>query len=306
MPGRLLSRLGRHAAAILAAGIFLGLIAQDLAHLLRPALPGAVAGLMILAYLRVRFVDLRSELLQPRLLLLSAGMLLVCPVIMWWLCMLLGLPGVLTAAMVLGAALPTLFSSPSMVLLLGMDGALALALLMVTMLATPFSLALVAWGLLDFNLGISPLGLMLRLAAFLAACTLLGMLIRRLMGSERIHRNAGILDGISVLVLLTFAISIMDGIPAIFMANPARIIGFTLAAFAMNLGLQIFSASACLALGRRRALTLGFLSGNRSLGLLLAILPASADPGLALFFILGQFPIYILPAALAPLYRRLL
>jgi len=290
----------------MAAGIFLGLIAQDLAGLLRPLLPAAVAGLMILAYLRVRIVDLHAELRQPRLYLLGAGMLLIAPVLVWWLCTLLEVPAVLTAAMVLGAALPTLFSAPSMALLLGLDGALTLAMLLVTMLATPFALALVAAGLLDIDLGISPLALMLRLATFLAACVLVGMLIRRFMGAERVHRNSPLLDGIAVLVLLIFAISIMDGIPAIFAADPARILGFTLAAFALNLGLQILSASVCLAFGRRRALTLGFISGNRSLGLLLAVLPASADPGLALFFILGQFPIYLLPAALAPLYRRLL
>ncbi len=247
MPGRVLPWLGRHAAAIMAAGIFLGLIAQDLAGLLRPLLPAAVAGLMILAYLRVRIVDLHAELRRPRLYFLGVGMLLIAPVLVWWLCT-----------------------------------------------------------LLDIDLGISPLALMLRLAVFLGACVLVGIFIRRFMGAERVHRNSPLLDGISVLVLLIFAISIMDGIPAIFAADPSRILGFTLAAFALNLGLQIFSASVCLAFGRRRALTLGFISGNRSLGLLLAVLPASADPGLALFFILGQFPIYLLPAALAPLYRRLL
>ena len=58
--------------------------------------------------------------------------------------------------------------------------------------------------------------------------------------------------------------------------------------------------------GARRALTLGFACGNRSLGLLLAVLPASADPGLGLFLALGQFPIYLLPGAMAPLYRHML
>ncbi len=304
MPGAVLSWLGRHAPLILAAGIFIGLVAQELAQLLRPAVPAAVAALMILAYLRVRFGDLRTELLQPRLLLISAGMLLISPIVVWWLCLLLGVPAVLSTAMVLGAALPTLFSSPSMALLLGLDGALALATLLITMMLTPFTLALVAAVLLDFDLAISPLNLMLRLAVFLGGCMLVGMLIRRWIGTERVRRNNSQLDGISVLVLLIFAISIMDGIPAVFLENPQRIVYFVIAAFAMNMGLQLFSGALCLGLGRRRALTLGFISGNRSLGLLLAVLPASADPGLALFFILGQFPIYILPAALAPLYRK--
>ena len=65
------------------------------------------------------------------------------------------------------------------------------------------------------------------------------------------------------------------------------------------------AALAALPLGGHRALSLGFAAGNRNLGLLLAILPATADPALALFLALGQFPIYLLPWLMTPLYRRL-
>ena len=41
------------------------------------------------------------------------------------------------------------------------------------------------------------------------------------------------------------------------------------------------------------------------MGLLLAVLPADAAPDTILYFAVGQFPIYILPAALAGFYRRL-
>ena len=37
----------------------------------------------------------------------------------------------------------------------------------------------------------------------------------------------------------------------------------------------------------------------------LAVLPAGADPDIALFFALGQLPMYIMPAILAPLFRRM-
>ncbi len=42
------------------------------------------------------------------------------------------------------------------------------------------------------------------------------------------------------------------------------------------------------------------------MGLLLAVLPAGLHHDIALYFALAQFPIYILPALLKPLYGGLL
>jgi BASS family bile acid:Na+ symporter len=59
-------------------------------------------------------------------------------------------------------------------------------------------------------------------------------------------------------------------------------------------------------LDRRSALTVGYCSGGRHNALLMAVLPATADPDIFLFIAAVQFPIYIIPALLQPLYRRLL
>ena len=58
--------------------------------------------------------------------------------------------------------------------------------------------------------------------------------------------------------------------------------------------------------GRRAALSAGFISGTRNLAIILAVLPVSVDPDLPLFFAVGQFPIYIMPIILKPVFRRLL
>jgi BASS family bile acid:Na+ symporter len=42
------------------------------------------------------------------------------------------------------------------------------------------------------------------------------------------------------------------------------------------------------------------------MGLLLAVLPAATHPDILLYFAIGQLPMYLLPALLTPLYRRLL
>jgi hypothetical protein len=55
----------------------------------------------------------------------------------------------------------------------------------------------------------------------------------------------------------------------------------------------------------RLALAAGLLAGNRNQALFLAVLPATADPGVLLFFALGQVPMFLSPFLLRPVYRRL-
>lgn len=64
-----------------------------------------------------------------------------------------------------------------------------------------------------------------------------------------------------------------------------------LAACAATFGLNLVTAAALLPLGMRVAATAGMLSGFRSMALYLAVLPAAADPRVALFFGLYQIPL---------------
>jgi BASS family bile acid:Na+ symporter len=59
-------------------------------------------------------------------------------------------------------------------------------------------------------------------------------------------------------------------------------------------------------LDRRSALTAGYCSGGRNNGLLMAVLPAAANPDIFLFIAAVQVPIYVIPTLLQPIYRRLL
>jgi BASS family bile acid:Na+ symporter len=109
-----------------------------------------------------------------------------------------------------------------------------------------------------------------------------------------------------VILLIVFAIGLMDGVGERLVSEPRHVLTMIAIAFAANIGLQAVSAAAFLFAGRRRALTTGFLAGNRNMALLLAVLPAGTDPDVSLYFALGQFPLYILPMVMIPVYRHLL
>ena len=99
----------------------------------------------------------------------------------------------------------------------------------------------------------------------------------------------------------------MDGVVAQAMAQPLKLAGFVAGAFAgMLLCNLVVAAGAFPFLGRRDALTAGYCSGGRHNALLMAVLPASADADIFLFIAAVQFPIYLIPTLLQPLYRRLL
>ena len=106
---------------------------------------------------------------------------------------------------------------------------------------------------------------------------------------------------------MVFAIPLMDGVVARAIAEPVKLGGFILGAFGGMLLCNLVMAVGMLPfLDRRIALTAGYCSGGRHNALLMAVLPVAADPDIFLFIAAVQFPIYLIPTLLQPLYRRLL
>lgn len=216
-----------------------------------------------------------------------------------------GLPEGLAAAMLLWAASPPLIAAPALTTLLGLDAALALVGTALATFAMPLTLPPLALLLAGIDVGLDIGPLFVRLLFLTFGALALALVGRRVFGAAAIARHPGRIDGAIVLALLIFAVAAMDGITAQAMAEPLRVGGFVLAAFAANLSFQILGAVAFSRLPRRTALALGVTSGNRNLAVLVGSLGAAAPPDVFLYFAVGQLPIYLLPGLLAPIYRRL-
>jgi len=187
---------------------------------------------------------------------------------------------------------------------------LLLIVLVLGTLLVPLTLPLVALALLGFDIGADPVAMMLRMVTLVASAAVMAIITRRVFGEARVARSATMMDGMSVVLLIGFAIAIMDGITSRLTGDPAYIGLVTALSFAVYTGLMAISYGIFMlvmpAAGRRAALSAGFISGTRNLAIILAVLPASVDPDLPLFFAVGQFPIYIMPMVLKPVFRRLL
>lgn len=304
---RLLAFLGGHGPKVLFVGVFIGLVLPDLAALARPLVGPAVATLLVLTLLRVEWSQMAVYLRRPGLLaLLVVWLMLVSPVATWGVMALLPGPQPLEVALVLMAAAPPILGVTAIAILLGLDGALALVMALAATLLTPITVPLLSLWLLGLELEVSIAGFMARLALVVLGAFVLALVLRRLAGVGWFRARAVSLDGLVVLVMLVFAIAIMEGVTATIFTRPDVVALWILAAFVANPLLQVAAVLAFWWLGPRLALTVGLMSGNCNMGLLLAALPPQADYDVVLFFALAQLPMYMLPFVLTPLYQRLL
>lgn len=305
MLAHLVASAARNAAAVLAAGVFSGLVLPDAATALRPLLTPAVWGLLVLAGLRVDWAKVTEHRRQPlRIAAAMVWLLLLSPLAMAGIAGALGLPAGLAAALVLMAAAPPIISSPAFAVLIGLDAPLALMVMAVATVLTPLLLPLIAVNIIGLPLTTDTVTLALHLAGFIISALLAAAVVVRLIGRERLARGAATIDFASVVLLLAFAVAIMDGLTARLIAAPLQLLIVLAIAFAANAVLQAAGTLIFARLGRRAALTCGFLTGNRNMALLLAVLPAGTDPDVLLYFAVGQIPIYMLPLFMARLYRR--
>lgn len=298
--------MARHGGLLLAACIFVGVAAPPLAALLRETLTVTVAGLMTLVLLRIDLAQVLGYLRRPLMVAaLLAWLLIACPLIAYALVRAAGLDGPLGAALVIMATGCAATSSPAFARLVGLDASISLVVAVLSTLLVPFTAPPLALGLMGIDLAISVGALMGRLALIVGVPLLIALAIRRVVPPQRLSGWSGMVDGTVVLLLVMYGIGVMDGMQAKLLAEPAWIAGGLALAFLGNVGLNAATALAFLAAGRRVALAAGLLSGNRNMALYLAVLPAATDSHILLFFALCQFPLFLSPFLLRPLYDRL-
>lgn len=302
---RILSWLGRHGGAVIAVGVFLGLLLPPLASLLRPLLVPAILGPFLIALLRIDWRQLRAQIGRP------AGaaaallwLLLISPALVHLLLRPLGLPEAIHGGLVLMAAAPPLMASGYLALMLGLDAPLAVMLTLLGTALMPFTLPLVGLYLLGVDIDV-PLGdLMIRLGAVVGGSLALAALLRWLLPADFTRRHAEPLDGLAVLGLLLFAVAVMDGVTDMLLREPGFVLGCAITVYGLNVGLQAAGSGVFAWLGRRGALTIGLCSGSGNLGLLLAAIADRASFELLVFVATAQLPIYTLPVIQRPLYHR--
>jgi BASS family bile acid:Na+ symporter len=306
MLGAFLALLARRATLVLPGCVLIGLLFPPLAALLRPTLTPLVLLILVVAMIRTDWPALRHLASRPgRVAFAMALVMVLLGLAVAVIARHLGLEPGLALAVSLMCFCPPITSAPAFAPLLGLNQALCLVVAVAGLLIVPLTLPPLALQLLDLPLDIGVGALMARLAGLIGIALAIAVLFRVLL-RRHLARLAPAVDGAGVVMLIVFAIAIFDGVTAQILADPARVGVFVLASFGAHVTYQAIAIACSAWLGRRDALTVGFLAGTRNVGLLLAVLPASTDPAVFLYIATAQFPIYIMPTVLRPVYARLL
>lgn len=304
---RLLTLLAERATLFLPMALLLGLFLQDLAATLKPLVTPLAIVLLGIAMARTDWPSFVAVLRRPWLGIATVlAAMIAIPLLAAPLLRVLPIPESLALALALMGCLPPLTSMAAMSGFLGLDRAHALFAVLVGTALAPLTIPPLALALFGLDLKIGIWAFMARLAAIVVAGYGLALVLRWI-SRGREAKAAPLIDGALIVALLVFAIPIMDGVTARILAEPWRTGGFVLWSFIATLAyMAIVTAAFWPFVDRKLACTVGYAAGSRNNALLLAALPATVDPDYFLYIAAVQFPIYLIPTLMQPVYRRLL
>ena len=303
-----LAWLGRQGTRALAASIFLGLAVPPLAAYVKPHLGETVFVLLLFSYLRTDPTAFGRYLKAPGLTIVAALWVMVAvPLLFGAAYALSGIRAAwpaLYTIMILQMAITPITSSAAFAALMGLDVAFSLVTLIVSNALSPITTVAFSYFFLGTSL-FSPIELGIKLFFFFAASGAIAYAIRRVAGQEWIERKNEPIDGLNVIAVFIFAIAAMDGVPRHVMADPLFAIELLVLIFVLTCALIGLSVLVFLRAGLDRGLVIGLLAAFRNIGVVMSAVGTSL-PDLAWFyFAMVQFPIFLLPAVLRPLARRL-
>jgi len=304
-----LTWLGRRGPSALAAMIVIGIATPPLGAALRPYVAEAVFLLLTLAFLRADLTALGVLARRPaRVLAVVAWTMGVTPLAVLAAAgsgALAAFGPDMTIAFMLQAASLPMMAAPALAALVGLDATFALAGLLLASLLMPLtSPAILALG--DVGVAMSGVDLAFRLAGMLAGSALLGLGLRRAAGAGRVRAHREAVDGVNLVVLFVFVSSVMGDVGPALAEDAAGVVALALIGVVANLVLLIVTWAAFAAVaGARTGLAAGLLASQRNLGLMLAVAGPSLSETVWLYFAVSQIPIYLAPAILRPLARRI-
>lgn len=302
-----LAFIGRHGTLVMPSGIVVGLLIPQLTDLTRPLAEPLILVMFALSIYRLDPTEIRARLRRPAMVAFGVvWVLLLVPVMVFGLGYLFNLPPGLLIILTAWSACPPLVTIPGLAILLGLDGAAALLLMTGATILFPLTLPIVLAVLIGDGFGADPLAVAVRLMAIVLICCVAGQGARLLLGRRRVEASQNAADGVLVVLLAVFAVTIMGGLHRAMDVDMGRIPLFLFVAFAASAGLQLLSAGLFHRLPRASVATIALASGNRNFALLLPAVGTAFEADMWLYLGVVQFPIYILPMISKPLFRRYL
>ncbi|MBY8975260.1 hypothetical protein KHP62_05545 [Rhodobacteraceae bacterium NNCM2] len=295
--GMVLEWVGVRARWVLAVGVLAAFFMPGFSAMLRPWLSILVGLVFCAAMVRMDLRGMGARLVRPShlaaLLAWSVALMAVTPAVVWAGMSGLGLPEGYVAAVVYTTLAPPITSATALCLIIGLEAMFALELTIVASVVTPLIGPIMAKLLLGEAVPIDGISLGLRIAAMVLGGIVAAIVLRHLMGAERIERNRRKFDGVSAIVMWLVVVAVLDGAGARVVETPWLALGVFILAVIANFGLQVIAALSISVSGSPLAGAAGLMWGNRTVALYLAALPF--DPVFALYVAFFQVPMLFTP-----------
>jgi BASS family bile acid:Na+ symporter len=303
-----LALIGRYGTQGYAISIFLGLALPQLAAAARPLLAVTIFVFVMITFARVESAALKALIKRTAPLVLASAWLMLAPAAIVTLGLTLVGRSALDPGLVLGLAVqsaaPPIMSAPAIAMLLGLQPTLIMAAVLLTTALAPLVSTLIAGFVAGAAVPLDLAILIERLVILIGGAIAAALVLRLILGETRIRAHKASFDGLGVVMYFLFAVAAMDGVLASVVADPAKVVRFLAVAFAISLTGFLAARLLLRPLPPADRFVLGYGTGQRNMGLLIAALGAATPDSTFLYFALAQFPIYLMPQLMKPLARR--
>jgi hypothetical protein len=296
--------LGKHGRYCLIAGLLVGLLAPELAAVIRPCVGSLIAVLLFVTAVRVGarrafggLDDLRTTLL--RIAVLQAALPLFFVVFAKGVG-LVDFPLILAVSLMLAA--PSLTGAPNFAAMMGHDPAPGMRLLVLSTFLFPLT-AFPVLLLLDPE-GAGPLGalsLSFGLLTVILVVVGIGFAVRRAVPRLGEEPTQKALDGVAALVLAIVVVGLMSAIGPLLRSDPLELFAWIVTALAVNFSLVSLTLLLSYRFGFKRPLSTSIYAANRNIALFLIVLPEEVVAPFMIFVGCYQIPMYLTPILLSRL-----
>ncbi|WP_085905107.1 hypothetical protein [Kiloniella majae] len=313
--------IGNRASILLALSLPLcAYLPSAVSNVLLPYMTFIIIGLISVAMIRVDLARVVGHLKSPILLPIALAILmLVFPLSVHWIARYFSLAAPIHIALVLMACAPPLGSAPNLAYLLKLDGELVFNITLAGTAIIPLTAPWIIGITLGDQMPFDQWTLFQKLLMTVGSSFLIAMIVRKILGRERIKRSGAQLDGISTVIMVLFVATAMAGVSEIIENNPVYMVLLLSIAVASNFGAQLFFSIIGLIVRRigrlfksvegmkaESVLSFAMVAGNRNLGLVVAVIPVAFLQEILPFLALYQVPIYLTPLVGGLFYGYLL
>jgi predicted Na+-dependent transporter len=297
---------GRNGAAVVIAGVVIGLCVPLFSDLARPYLAVAIFIFTFGSFLKFDGRSVRTEgayVRQVALMVLwtTFGMPLIIALLIA-----VARPGPeLAQGLLFWALVPTSPACVAFAAILQLNISIALLATVIGTALSPFYIPALAAAFGGYNLDIDPLATCLHLVLLVGGAFVASVASKRL-ASSFIRENPEAMTGIAVFAMFLAGMGSMRGMQAHLIAQPQTSLGYVLLAYLMLFSAELVGTFLFWRYGRNAALTAGLISGTRTITLAWVVLGNNVMPLADLFLATSMVAKYTAPGLTKWLLTRIL